>query len=377
MFKGLKRIEKLTFAIIASATFLFGTLALYDFKKKSADGRLLIWKVTSQIIKKNPYFGVGHDRFKTHYMNEQAEYFARGESNEETTVSDNTNYAFNEVLQFTTENGALGLIIIVGLGIFILRLRSSKSNSFLKPILVSVVLTILIFGSFSYPFQILPIKMVALIAIVILAGIDSNKILLNFKKNKPFVKNMYMITGKFVFIITSIFIITYTLKRVKNMEKEYKKWGNARYAYSLSAYENSVLEYEKISGPLLKSGEFLTNYGKALTLAGKHERALEALNNAKLNLNNTIIETTLGDSNKALKNYKEAELAYKRAANMVPSRFYPQYLLAKLYIETKQTKKAVEKAKLILNKKVKIPSMAIDQIQAEMKKIILKYEIKK
>ena len=48
---------------------------------------------------------------------------------------------------------------------------------------------------------------------------------------------------------------------------------------------------------------------------------------------------------KALGNSTEAEQAYFHAWHMAPARFYPLYLLAKLYDETGQQEKAVAMAK--------------------------------
>jgi hypothetical protein len=55
-----------------------------------------------------------------------------------------------------------------------------------------------------------------------------------------------------------------------------------------------------------------------------------------------------------------------------PHRFYPKYLLAKLYDKSGQQEKAIIVAKELLEKEIKIESTAIDEIQEEMRKIILK-----
>ena len=59
---------------------------------------------------------------------------------------------------------------------------------------------------------------------------------------------------------------------------------------------------------------------------------------------------------------------------MNPSRFYPKYLLAKLYDETNQSEKAITVAKELLDKEVKIESTAVCEIQTEMKKILEKHK---
>lgn len=65
----------------------------------------------------------------------------------------------------------------------------------------------------------------------------------------------------------------------------------------------------------------------------------------KQHLNNTILYTCLGNNYKVLGQNTEAEQAYLHAWHMAPARFYPLYLLAKLYNETGQTEKALTMAK--------------------------------
>ncbi|MCA1745976.1 MAG: O-antigen ligase family protein, partial [Bacteroidales bacterium] len=58
--------------IVIMLPLLTGGFGLYGMKKGSADGRLLMWQVTSQLIKKNPVTGHGTGAFKSLYMDEQA-----------------------------------------------------------------------------------------------------------------------------------------------------------------------------------------------------------------------------------------------------------------------------------------------------------------
>ena len=55
---------------------------------------------------------------------------------------------------------------------------------------------------------------------------------------------------------------------------------------------------------------------------------------------------------------------------MSPDRFYPKYLLAKLYDETGQKQKAIATAKELLAKKAKIESAAIKEIIIEMRQLV-------
>lgn len=53
-------------------------VGIYVLKKESADGRLLLWKITTQAITKRPWTGTGLGGFPAAYAETQAEYFSSG-----------------------------------------------------------------------------------------------------------------------------------------------------------------------------------------------------------------------------------------------------------------------------------------------------------
>jgi tetratricopeptide (TPR) repeat protein len=70
----------------------------------------------------------------------------------------------------------------------------------------------------------------------------------------------------------------------------------------------------------------------------------------------------------AKKNYEQAENSLRIAANMIPTRIRPQYLLWQLYIETENKSAALETAQKILLTPVKVESVFSLQVKAQMKK---------
>lgn len=149
----------------------------------------------------------------------------------------------------------------------------------------------------------------------------------------------------------------------------YKSWKDASDVYNVGAYPESLEDFE-LAYPLLKTnGVVLVQYGKALEMAGKYEGSIAILNEAKKYLNNTVLYTCLGNNYKTLGKKTDAERAYLHAWYMAPARFYPLYLLAKLYDETGQHEKAVAMANKVMGKEVKIESTAVEEIKEEMRKI--------
>ena len=163
--------------------------------------------------------------------------------------------------------------------------------------------------------------------------------------------------------------------RIKKLHQGYSTLAHAYEAYSYD-YKKSSSLYKGVESVFGTNGDFLMKYGKALSLAEENKQALPILTKAEAYENNTIIQCAIGDVYKALNNYRLAEQAYRQAAFMCPSHFYPQYLLANLYIETRQNEKALKVALEILSKKVKVPSTDVYLIQQEMQDFVLRYRKK-
>lgn len=368
----INKTKKVALIIFTFCVLFTGVFGIYHFKKGSADGRLFIWKVTSEIIKDSPITGVGFDRFKAHYMNYQADYFVKHGETTEALVADNTYYAFNEWLQFIVENGFVGFLFLLMLILVIFKLRIHKKLRFSYLIMCSVLMSTSIFAMVSYPLQIVPIKLILVVSLAILGTIDFIKHPIFSISSKY--KKYILRAGKLALFALGIITISKSLSYTRTLEQSFKTWQNALTTYQYSDYEGAIEEYKKGYPILKKDGDFLMNYGKALSMNMQNKQAVQILEEAKQHLNTTIIETALGDVYKGTKQYKKAEVAYQHAANMIPIRFYPEYLLAKLYDESDQKDKAIAMAKTILKKEIKIPSTAIKEIKAEMKNILIKKE---
>lgn len=380
-----KKIAVITFAVILSG---LANTGLYIMKKGSADGRLLIWKVTTNMIGEKPVFGFGYDRFKANYLNYQADYFSSGFSRDptgelaqarrlrqygEAVVADNSTRAFNEYLQMTVEGGLIGFlnILAVGWSFFFGASRNKETG----PTLMAAKMGVLAFGVFalfSYPTEILPIKLCVTIFLAWVATNQKPKHINTFHGFLPTkVARSIWITASIAGLIG---ILSLTLPLNENYES-YKNWKQAYFTYQMRAYKTSVEEYQEIYEQLKNNGEYLVNYGKACSMAGQHEQAIEVLTRAAQFLPNTIVYTAMGDSYKKLNKSIESEQAYIKASNILPDRFYPRYLLAKLYDETNQQAKAVQTANELLQKDIKVNSMAVEEIKAEMQAIVNKVKM--
>ena len=249
LLKWTKKLPKIKKVLLSTITFALVSACfygLYHFKKGSADGRALIWKVSSKMIKESPVFGKGLDRFKTYCMDAQADYFLDNPSSNYGLVADNSNYAFNEPLQLVAENGLIALTLLIVSAFLIFKIKTvTHENLALKIIAIATLISILVFGMFSYPMQILPIKMVGVLCLAMLAQMDIKK---SYFKNTL---NGKWPLIKVPFVLIYVAVVTVVYLRLSQIQKGFKSWKMAMDNYNYGHYQKSVREFEK-SLPILK-----------------------------------------------------------------------------------------------------------------------------
>lgn len=87
---------------------------LYNMKRDSADGRLLIWRLSAQMIAEQP-FGHGYGLFEKHYNLRQAEYFREhGGTETERRNAAFTCMAYNDYLEHGVDGGIIGMAFLIG-----------------------------------------------------------------------------------------------------------------------------------------------------------------------------------------------------------------------------------------------------------------------
>ncbi|WP_188748700.1 O-antigen ligase family protein [Parapedobacter defluvii] len=96
---------------------------IFLFKTDSSAGRMLVYKISSVIFSDNYAFGVGEGRFKSTFLQYQADYFEKGKFTEkELLLADNTYFAFNDYWQFMVEKGLVGIAVFLSISAVVIRL---------------------------------------------------------------------------------------------------------------------------------------------------------------------------------------------------------------------------------------------------------------
>jgi len=414
LLKRMSFFPRLTVIIFAFILLLPVGMGLYLMKQGSASGRVLMWHVTWEVVKEKPLFGHGTGSFGALYMPAQARWFESGKGTDaQVMVAGSPQAPFNEPLGLCLEKGLVGILLAWGILFLIFypgtarsghgkkfqsdskdKQNSSQQRS-LNPHLITVnpgddkksdnltkvflsedmlistrvalegtLVSILVFGLFSYPFDISSFILQLVVVTALLGGFSKTV----FVMTGP-TKLSALRAGLPVAAVLLALIVYFFPHRVNHYEA-LKTWRNAERLYNFRSYNSSAIEYEKALPVLSGNGLYLQMYGKALSMDEQHQRSLDILTLAGKLYDSHILQNTLGDSYKALGNYAAAEAAYIESSHMMPSMLLPCYLLAKLYHESGDHEKARQTAEDLLNSPVKIESSATREIMDEMEKII-------
>lgn len=118
--------------IVFVCALIASMFALYRMKPVSADGRLLMWKVSSQVAADHPVFGVGFGNFKGAFADQQATYFSAQEhSVDEGLAAGSPGYAFNDPLLIFAELGLVGFGLFIAVAYLTLKGLNSQKNGLL------------------------------------------------------------------------------------------------------------------------------------------------------------------------------------------------------------------------------------------------------
>ncbi|MDR1122327.1 MAG: O-antigen ligase family protein [Dysgonamonadaceae bacterium] len=339
--------------------FLFAAFTgMYFLKKDSASGRFFMWKIAFQAAKEHP-FGVGLGNFSGAYGEAQAAYFASGKGTDtEEHVAGSPEYGFNEYLQIAVESGIISLILF--LIIVVLSLRSFIINR--KWGMAGSMVSLLVFGFFSYPFSVLPF----LIVFVFLLATANNELRV---KNKELRILNEGIERRLFLSLACLSITAFCLYKEYPKYGAYKKWNSDKYFYA-GLYKDAVKKYEELYPLLNDQIHFLFEYAQSLSKTERYVESNEVLKRAMQISCDPMLYNVMGNNFKEMGAYNQAENMYLRASQIVPNRHYPLYLLMKLYTESGQTDKAKAMAETLLEKQVKVPSTAIREMQKEAGKVI-------
>ncbi len=317
----------------------------YFLKKDSADGRLLIWRCSWEMVKDAPIWGHGTGSFLRYYMNYQADYFEKYPNSYFTMLADSVQSPFNEYLSLILDFGFIGFGILIIVFVFLLYAYYCSIDRGKNTVLLSII-GIGVFAFFSYPLTYPFVWIIIIYSICVL-----------FKEFFHRFSNTTIIS--FLSYVTFLFSIILLFPLCQRINAEYR-WNGA--------YVNKQLsEYDQLMPVLGRDSYFLYNYAVELYDAPYVDKSYKIALLCRRKWCCYDIELLLGDICMSKENFSNARLHYLKASLMCPNRFFPLYQLFNLYKRIGDEEKAYTMAQLIEEKDVKVPSVVVRQIKYKIR----------
>ncbi|MCQ2065099.1 MAG: O-antigen ligase family protein [Bacteroidaceae bacterium] len=320
---------------------------IYRFKADSANGRLLIWRVSLDMFMEKPLFGFGPGGFLANYMDYQANYLSSHPDSKFLLLADNVNNPFNEYILVLVNYGLCGFACLLVLIILAIK-RISTLDVDNKLLLFSITVVVMVISAFSYPFS-EPFIWIVAGLIIMSALIPRNRI-----------------ANVLVPIICTI-AISMSVPRFLDE----RHWKMIMQESLAGKTEDMLPEYAELYEKLHDNGQFMYNYGAELHYSKHYKESLAIMKECSAILNDYDVQMLLADCHQNLGDTLIAIGCYNYASRMVPSKFLPQYQIMNLYLAHGDTVKAVNAANAILAKDVKVSrSKAVQRIINEAESVV-------
>lgn len=332
----------------------------YFMKRDSADGRLLIWKITSRTIACNPWGEENGRTFSAIYGDAQERYFTDCEYSEsEAWVAGTPDFAFNEYLQIAVEYGVWVSVLLVTVLLVLSMIAGNRKH---LAGMGGCLVSLMVFACFSYPLHIPAIVSVWLLAVIVLSGEG----LVMIKRKR------YAVAVLLPVVVAGLTVSVNMYGMYSARTRAVRKWMPVRVLYHSGAFKAAAEEYGKLYDKMSWNKDFCFEYGRALYKAGSCGEAEEVLLKAMTVSGDPMILNILGRNAHESGEYGKAEKYLLRSTRRLPERVYPHYLLVKLYAESEyfDRVKLVREAEYVLNTEPKVNSTAIREMRQEVKNIL-------
>ena len=311
----------------------------YFIKQGSADGRIIVWSASIATWLESPWLGVGIGGFRNAFAEGMLLLYERNVDLSSAGVTDN---AYNILVKILVEQGIVGALIAITLCVSALIVLHKNS----KPLFFGLS-SLMLFSLFSYPFDILSYK---IIAVVVFAWSEST--------------NGWNICrlGRVKTALFSCLLVFLAWQTYKLAEESYE--ADKDYAMIRGFYDKSFIkDYYELLPLEGDNPQFLFDFGKTLRELKRYNDSNAMLRRGALCSADPMFHVLMGNNYRDMGHCNLAEQSYEKAFAIMPNRLYPLYQLMLMYRDNGNVEKARIMAERVLALKPKIESPATKEMK--------------
>ncbi len=339
----LRRYWLLVFALV-----VLGTSILFLLKFESAMGRIVLWWQSVCIWLEHPIWGAGIGTFKGEY-GRQLEVFFSSQNHVRflSQYADATDFAFCDFLQLLAEQGVVGGILC--LAIVRLSLRRLYQE---ERVLFFAFVALLFFSMFSYPFQLLPYQILAMVLVARAA------------KNAGRVRMPVWTRLLCLIVVGALSFGCYRIAKERaEAQQEYKQCVGLMHG-------SFIKDYHRLYPLCRDDKRFLFDFAKILQANQRYLDSNAILREGILVSNDPMFWVLMGNNFRKMKQYDEAMASYDTAFRRMPNRIYPLYQKMLLFQKIDNQKAMLAVARNIIAFQEKVPSPAVDEMKSKARDLL-------
>lgn len=316
-------------------------------KMGSAMGRMTIWHLSISSLLDHFLVGSGIGSFPFAYGQELDAVFANlKDSHFWVQYADVTDYAFSDLCQLAVEQGVIG--VLLGGAIFVLSLIDTEEEW-----LLDTFLALCVFSLFSYPFQLLPFQILAVVFV------SQRRI----EYRHLCALRPLHILGVCALAICCVLVCWNVTKPRLEAKRAYQQIAGLKHA-------SFIPEYYKLLPNSDDNPNFLFNFAKVLQSNGRYNDSNAMLEKGMKKSNDPMFLVLMGN------NYLHMDQAvvhkaleyYDKAFTRMPNRIYPLYLKMKYYLKDGNDLMLEPLLWQMRFMEPKVPSKAVDDMKEEARK---------
>lgn len=326
-------------------------VAVYFLKQDSADGRLLMMVVAARAWSVEWLLGHGIGGYAHAYGEAQEAFFATHADSPWVDVAGTPEYAFNGLLGIGVEQGLVGMLLALVLGLWSLfvLLRCGEVSAY-------GWLVLLVSSLFSYSFALWPFLSMAVTWIALAVSIEAGTVEVRWWRRIGVLP---------VVAAGGLCVWNMSVCTARTVEA-YREFRRVQGIQDVAFIE----DYRKKQELLKAYPDFLFTFSRALRENGDYNESNAMLNRGTMVSCDPVFYTLMGNNYRDLGAMEEAETAYRKAFGMLPGRMYPLYRLMKLYEAEEEWQKAETVARKIIVFNPKVDSPAVREMKDEAEKLI-------